>query len=867
MTSYQGPNASVTQQFVVSPGAVAVESLPSVAVATAYDVYNKKSLGNFYGIIADRDVPWGTTNTVIYNNSVAGVKAFTMYPPKAYVNSRFGNIDLGIADADIGEAGISIGRDEMYVVPNTTKNAGSCQAIVPYYSATANVQILATDLSTVIITGGSVVTAQVKPGMKIWINGSQIGVVGSVGNDETKIRLASPGTADSWTGVSVIIGADTAGTLTIPSVLFDPTANFVSNKVAVGDIISLSSLAITGSVATPLTATITAVINKNTLRFNTTTLTAGNADSNFTKYQAFTTIVGSTIQVYSYNINRLVGFSQSYQLKLKNTNDGIDVNKISSTSFSILESSLGSTVLHKGDLFSLNTVNTSTSQEERDRVVNIYEIDTITLASAVIPAGTTTTTQDPDLGNRFIITTTTAILNNSDSSGFDENFIDAWFPVIETEIVSDFRAIRSQEHNVVHRITGIKDIFNFYVNSGETSIDPRNELAFMLNEIFALSGGKVCYGVNVDSSAENLTTEYDIALEELKLVDVYSHCFGTTDAGVNGIVGSYCDDQSAPYEAHERIGLICYDTDDLYLMGSDGIVQINGSGATPYNQVTLTGSVNLITAGVTVGDKINVFDTDGNFVLTTTVTQTPVDTYKVLVDYNGTPITSGSVKIESGRKDDQSVRAGSVQYGNRRVTQIFPGWFYAVFNGTRMLLPPYFISAAITGLDSGTLASQPLTNFDFSIPGISNIELGTNTYFKKEQLDEIGGGGVDIMIQDTAISQTIKSRHDLTTNMDAVQFMLRSITKQADVSAKTLRTAVNPYVGKYNVQDPNLFRFLGEVCSVVCTKLITNKVIFNIIVNNIVRDEVIDNKINFFVKATAYIEGDYYDITMLVTTR
>ena len=238
-----------------------------------------------------------------------------------------------------------------------------------------------------------------------------------------------------------------------------------------------------------------------------------------------------------------------------------------------------------------------------------------------------------------------------------------------------------------------------------------------------------------------------------------------------------------------------------------------------------------------------------------------------MTDYTGLAIVSGSVKIESGRKDDQAVRAGSIKYGNRRVTMLFPGWFYAQYNGTRMLLPPYFVAAAIVGIDSGTLASQPLTNMPFAIPGLSNIELGTNTYFKKELLDEIGAGGVDIMIQDTAISQVIKSRHDLTTNMDAVQYMLRSITKQADVCAKTIRTAVDPYVGRYNVNDPNLFRFLGEVCSVVCTKLINDKIIFNIIVNNIKRDEVIDNKINFFVTATAYIEGDYYDITLLVKTR
>jgi hypothetical protein len=225
------------------------------------------------------------------------------------------------------------------------------------------------------------------------------------------------------------------------------------------------------------------------------------------------------------------------------------------------------------------------------------------------------------------------------------------------------------------------------------------------------------------------------------------------------------------------------------------------------------------------------------------------------------------MKFESGRKEDQAVRGGLVKYGNRRVAMLWPGWFYADYDGSRGLFPPYFISACICGMDSGIIASQSFTNMPFSIPGLSNIQLDTNTYFRKRQLDDIGSGGVDIMIQDATITQSLKSRHDLTTNMDAVQYRERSITKQADVCAKTIRAAVAPYVGRYNVNDPNLFKFLGQVCSVVCTKLVKDGIINRITTDKIARDEEIDDKINFFLTATAYIAGNYYDITLLVKTR
>lgn len=854
MASYQGPNVSVTQQFQTSPGAVAIESLPSAAVATAYDVYNKEALGDAYGI-KDQEVLWGTDNAVVHDKSVAGQKALDFYPPVAYANTNSGNIDLEVTDADVSATGISIEKDTSYIVPGTEMAAGSCQAIIPYYKADRTTEILASDLQTVVITNGSVVTSQIKPGQNVFIYYSAaynlVGTVGSIGSDENKITLATP-FSGAVSGTKILVGAASAALHTHPTVLFDSTADFVSAKVAVGDIINLSSVSITGSVDTPVKASITAIINKNTLRFNSDVLAAGNIDSDVTKYypQDDGIIIGSTIQLYSYSIKRLIGFSQNYLLKLKDSGTGVIIEGVSGDKRT-LQISLNDVAdlpaLKKDDIIMVTAANVASGTDERDQAtLNLYRIDTI----------------DFDGSDLYTITTTEA-MKQSESGSPDianGNFLNAWHPVNETEIVADFRAIRSEEDNVVHRITSVQDIFTYYVRSGEESIDPRNELAFMLNAMFSRSGGKVCYGINVDSSTDP-STAYAAALEELKMIDVYSHAFGTTNSGVNGIVGAYCDEQSAPYEAHERIGIICYDTDDLYLMGTDSI-----SGSVASGVITFAGAMNLLTAGVTVNDQVKLYDVNGDYLETATVLSTPTASNVVTTDTTLTT-TPKSVRIESGRKDDQAVRAGNIKYGNRRVSMLFPGWFYGEYDGTRLLLPPYFIAASIAGMDSGVIASQPFTNMPFAIPGLSNIELGTNTYFKKTYLDVIGGGGVDILVQDTTISQNIKSRHDLTTNMDAVQYRERSITKQADVCAKTIRNAVNPYVGRYNVNDPNLFRFLGQVCTVVCTKLVSDGIIFNIAVTSIKRDEVIDDKINFFITATAFIAGNYYDITLLVKTR
>ena len=299
------------------------------------------------------------------------------------------------------------------------------------------------------------------------------------------------------------------------------------------------------------------------------------------------------------------------------------------------------------------------------------------------------------------------------------------------------------------------------------------------------------------------------------------------------------------------------DTIDSWSSGAKGTINTNGA-------------IDLLARGITIGDIVEVYDSStGVLKSTATVLQSPSDANTVVTDNTVTLASNDVMRFLCGRKDQQAVMFNAIGAGihNRRVKAICPGWFNATFGNTNVIVPPYYVAAARCGLDCGQIVSQSMTNNPFTIPGLSNYDLQTNFYWRKEQLDEIGGGGVDIQVQDVEISQSIKSRHDLTTNMDAVELMLWSITKQADVCAKTLRNAVSPYIGKCNI-GPALFRFLGQVCNVVCDKLMkAPAIVSKISVDKIERDANVTNKINFYVSATVFVEGDYYDITLLVKSR
>jgi hypothetical protein len=237
------------------------------------------------------------------------------------------------------------------------------------------------------------------------------------------------------------------------------------------------------------------------------------------------------------------------------------------------------------------------------------------------------------------------------------------------------------------------------------------------------------------------------------------------------------------------------------------------------------------------------------------------------VETDGTTVhAAGHIyKFRTNRKEEQAQKIAALSPGNRRVSVVWPGWFNAVNNGVRGAMPPYYIGAAACGMDGGIKVSQSFTNYDFQIPGLSNIELNTGTYFRKSHLDTIGGGGIDIMVQEASVTQTIKSRHDLTSDMSAVELRERSITKQADVVAKARRSSTKPYVGKYNIPN-DLLQFLGKVCNIAATTLEKGGIVADINVLSIERDANVVDKINFNIKVTVFVAGNYYDITLLIVS-
>lgn len=839
MSTYQGPHVAVTQNFELSPPDVAIEELPSVVVASAYDVYEKESLGNAPGLVsqtaATSAVSWGV-DKVVYDHTVAGRRAYDFYPPRAYVRTSVDDYEIESSDIDLTSNAIVLDVADTY--PLITVAEGSSEAYVPYYKATTTVTISASDLQTVNITNGAVVTAKIQKGQKVYVDDgglTLVGVVGQTPTSETKITLATPYTAAiaAGTGIEVGIASDT---LTgYPCSFYDPDADFIGDRVQIGDILELN----TNDLGEEILATVTSIVNKNMLRLYT-----GTSDTNeFLELKSMSdasSTFTSTFNVGSYKLTRLIAFSKRHY----EASTGLAIAAVvDTTKFKVAKAGFTGDAPSLTDWFTISPTAAQVTAHTR-----YYQITSLF-----------------DDGTNWVIGTDQAIyLDGTDTAytgGVAERF-NMWEQKISNEIVADFRAVRIEEAGVVKRITSNEDITNAWSRDAEISV--YNELAWMAATERASAGGRVIYGVNVDASASDLAGQYAAAFEALKIYDVYSHALGTTDAGVNAIVSAYLEQQSAPYQGHERVAILTYDEDNVYLQGSDDDVNIATTGL-----ITNVGAFDTIAAGITVDDLVDIFDADGVYVTQATVTETPdpLTPTQVQTNYSGTALSSYQVKFKTGRAAERANKISAIEYGDRRVKVIWPGYFTANVGDDSLTLPPYYISANIAGRDSRIVASQSFTNMNFTPYGLSNISLNTNFQFTKDQLDTIGGGGVDIMIQDASVSQTIRSRHDLTSNMQAVEYREWSITKQSDVCAKTFRASVEPYVGKFNITD-DLLRFVATVCNIVSQKLTrTPAIVADVSVTAIKRDEVIADKINIYITITVFVAGNYYDIELLIKSR
>lgn len=139
----------------------------------------------------------------------------------------------------------------------------------------------------------------------------------------------------------------------------------------------------------------------------------------------------------------------------------------------------------------------------------------------------------------------------------------------------------------------------------------------------------------------------------------------------------------------------------------------------------------------------------------------------------------------------------SASFHDRRVTHIFAPYVGISEDNEEHQVPGYYFACAYAGATQGEDPQQGFTNKSFA--GFTKV-LMTNDYFTESQLNVIASGGTAIVTQENN-GAMLSVRHQLTTNMDTLEFREYSITKIVDYCAKSARSSFRPYIGRYNVTD------------------------------------------------------------------
>lgn len=831
--AYRGPHVAVTQSFTTTPAAVNVENNPPMAIATAYDVYRNNSLGLFSGGgLASIPFPWINAETqesvtdVVWEDD--GSRRYDMFPVTVKASSGGQSKDLvaGVTeDYTVSSTGISLSKLAAYDVAQIA----NIDLRMPYIELTSG-NITAVGTKWTVAAVQDLAAYGIVPGLYVKTSSDYSLITSVVGQEITLQDVITPSATNK-------VGVDSTGAYL--NTITRSTGSFVGDLVQVGDIVRFKC----SSNSDEKRASIVKVSEK-VLTLQTVAVAKPTSIIEVKECTSFGYGASQTVE-YA-NVERLIGFAS-----LKNDSvAGQWVGKV-------FTPGVFTPAVFHAEVPAVGVAPWS-GEGEHD-VIPAYTTpssfvegswDVIPVKGDILVDGSKQSEIIAVVGNAVTVAELIASAEGAT--------VDTYNPEVSSSLLTSFRAVNSDNVGIINRITSTQDIKDLYCKG--LDIDDCNELAQMLLIQLALANG-VVYGCNV--AADDIT-DYTTALEDSLLQEVYSIALGTTSEGINALLPAHVNEASDPYEARERIAVTAHSQDTTYVLAISGGVTATSGVLTGFN-------FDATRVNIHAGDSVEIVENDQT--VTKTVAIAPAVSGQIILTDGSYSHAALTITVRTNNNDIRASKIAALAVGNRRVTAVWPGWFQATNSRstpeTRMY-PPYYLTAAVTGNDSGTKPSQSQTNLGFSIPGLSNLVLDTNFSFRKAQLDIIGGAGVDIMVQDANPSSVIKSRHDLTTDMSSVEFRERSVTKQVDTVAKTYRAATQPYIGKYNINGPQgdrLLQFLKQVGTLVNSKLVKDEICASVTLNSIVRDSIVADKLNWDITVTVYIAGNYYDITLNVVSR
>jgi hypothetical protein len=127
-----------------------------------------------------------------------------------------------------------------------------------------------------------------------------------------------------------------------------------------------------------------------------------------------------------------------------------------------------------------------------------------------------------------------------------------------------------------------------------------------------------------------------------------------------------------------------------------------------------------------------------------------------------------------------------------------------------VVMPGYFLCAALAGLVSGSAPQRGLTNVQ--ILGFDSVPR-TTSYFNANQLNVMAGDGVWIVTQDP--SGVVKTRQAVTTDPTDINTREEMVRRNVDSISLLFQARLAPFIGVSNVTPTAIAQINVELLSVI----------------------------------------------------
>lgn len=395
-------------------------------------------------------------------------------------------------------------------------------------------------------------------------------------------------------------------------------------------------------------------------------------------------------------------------------------------------------------------------------------------------------------------------------------------PVMDGAIYVQHRDRISDHCSIVGTITDVSEL-----PAALGTVDPDNPLAFGVFKALSNAGGQPVKYLGVCGSASGLVlNDWLTALNILVgRDDVYGLAPLTQDLEVLQAFQAHCDDQSSPENGRWRVCWLNRAAEQPVPIYTEEIGNTNPLLATIVQDPDVpppayidveSGGAEFITKGVQPGDTVRALYTSDGFG-NLSYTEFTVD---LVLNQDTIRLLSGPAapvnvpsKIEIWRTLSPDALAANLAtypgvFSDRRAYLVWPD----IVGDAGVTFPGYFLCAALSGLRSGVLPQQGLTNV--SVSGFDDLSR-TTVLFSAAQLNVMAASGYWIVTQDPN-DGTVFTRHQLSTGNQAdLNQKEQSITTNLDSISYLFLNRMKPFIGQGNVTPTMINILQGEIIAVI----------------------------------------------------